>query len=200
MYILLKSVKSVDQPSVRAILVIQVTPPTSEAVCIASHGGRGRQKSLSKLITADLLRGGEDQTGTHCRGSAAMGNSQDKPPESGGGLLGRPSQRAADGRARSGGGMGNPQKPSPPEKGLVNGRENSPTVDTSYLNAPAGALPPHLARLKNEGNHLFRHGQFGDALEKYSRAIEGFPGAGARFYFFLETKAKWNTYQVFQEN
>uniref|UniRef100_H3CUS1 Sperm associated antigen 1a n=1 Tax=Tetraodon nigroviridis TaxID=99883 RepID=H3CUS1_TETNG len=43
--------------------------------------------------------------------------------------------------------------------------------------APAGALPPHLARLKNEGNHLFRHGQFGDAMERYSRAIEGFPGA-----------------------
>lgn len=107
-----------------------------------------------------------------------MGNSQDKPPASGGG---RSDQRAAGGRARSGGGMGKPQKPSPPEKGLVNGRENSPTVDTSYLDAPAGALPPHLARLKNEGNHLFRHGQFGDALEKYSRAIEGFPEAGGRF-------------------
>lgn len=105
-----------------------------------------------------------------------MGNSQDKPPGSGGGLKGRPDQRAAGSRAR--GGTGKPQNPSPPEKGLVNGRENSPTADRSYLDAPAGALPPHLARLKNEGNHLFRHGQFGDALEKYSRAIEGFSLTG----------------------
>lgn len=109
-----------------------------------------------------------------------MGNSQDKPPGSGGGLAGRPDQRAAGDKARN----GKPQSRSPPEKGLVNGRENSQTVDTSYLDAPAGALPPHLARLKNEGNHLFRHGQFADALEKYSRAIEGFPEAGGRFVFF----------------
>lgn len=122
----------------------------------------------------------EEGRKTHCRGSAAMGNSQDKPPGSGGGLAGRPDQRAAGGKARN----GKPQSRSPLEKGLVNGTENSQTVDTSYLDAPAGALPPHLARLKNEGNHLFRHGQFADALEKYSRAIEGFPEAGGRFDFF----------------
>uniref|UniRef100_A0A3P9B2M0 Sperm associated antigen 1a n=1 Tax=Maylandia zebra TaxID=106582 RepID=A0A3P9B2M0_9CICH len=78
-----------------------------------------------------------------------------------------------------------------PQKGAVNGtqrenspaggqekKEDSPAVDTSYLDAPAGALPPHLARLKNEGNHLFKHGQFGDALEKYTQAIEGCAEAG----------------------
>lgn len=113
-----------------------------------------------------------------------MGNSQDKPPGSGAGLAGAPEQRAAGGKARNGGGAGKPQSRSPPEKGLVNGREPSATIDTSYLDAPAGALPPHLARLKNEGNHLFRHGQFADALEKYSRAIESFPGAGGRLDFF----------------
>lgn len=145
--------------------------------------GGVERKSPSKLITADLLSGEEDRTGTHCRGGAAMGNSQEKPPGSGGGSVGRPDQRAAGGRARSGGGMGKPQNPSPPEKGLANGRDNSPTVDTSYLDVPAGALPPHLARLKNEGNHLFKHGQFGEALEKYSRAIDGFPGAGGSFLF-----------------
>lgn len=105
-----------------------------------------------------------------------MGNSQDKPPGSGAGL-GRSDQRAAGGKARNGAAR-KPQSHSPPEKVLVNGRENSTTVDKSYLDAPAGALPPHLARLKNEGNHLFRHGQFADALEKYSQAIEGFPEAG----------------------
>lgn len=128
-----------------------------------------------------------------------MGNSQDKPPGSGGGFTGRSDQRAAGGRARGGGGIGKPQSPGPPEGGLVNGRETSPTVDASYLDAPAGALPPHLARLKNEGNHLFRHGQFGDALEKYSRAIEGFPAAGGSFHFFSETKASRKSIMYFKK-
>ncbi|CAF99339.1 unnamed protein product, partial [Tetraodon nigroviridis] len=107
-----------------------------------------------------------------------MGNAQEKPPESGGGggLTGRAGQRAAGGGG--GGGMGKPQDRGPPERGPVHGGESSPTADSRHLDAPAGALPPHLARLKNEGNHLFRHGQFGDAMERYSRAIEGFPGAG----------------------
>lgn len=51
-------------------------------------------------------------------------------------------------------------------------------MDTSYLDAPAGALPPPLARLKNEGNHLFKNGQFGEALEKYTLAIDGCSEAG----------------------
>ncbi|XP_023146757.2 sperm-associated antigen 1A [Amphiprion ocellaris] len=122
-----------------------------------------------------------------------MGNVQEKPPGSGGGVA-RPDQATAGSRTRSRGGGGGggekPQNDRAPEKGAVNGtqRENSPAggqeeqsspaVDTSYLDAPAGALPPHLARLKNEGNHLFKHGQFGDALEKYSQAIDGCAEAG----------------------
>ncbi|XP_060798379.1 sperm-associated antigen 1A [Neoarius graeffei] len=46
------------------------------------------------------------------------------------------------------------------------------------LDAPAGDLPPALARLKNEGNMLFKRGQFGLALHNYSRVIEGLSGAG----------------------
>ncbi|KAK2830424.1 hypothetical protein Q5P01_018355 [Channa striata] len=96
-----------------------------------------------------------------------MGNAQDKPP----GI--RPDSSTA-------------RTQRAPEKGLANGtprdrdrdradgrrERDSPAVDTSYLDAPAGALPPHLARIKNEGNHLFKHGQFADALEKYTQAIE----------------------------
>ncbi|KAG7235578.1 hypothetical protein INR49_002502 [Caranx melampygus] len=86
--------------------------------------------------------------------------------------------------------MKKPHTQGAPQKGVVNGTQresspaggqegqDSPAVDTSYLDAPAGALPPHLARLKNEGNHLFKHGQFGDALEKYSQAIDGCAEAG----------------------
>ncbi|KAM7373242.1 hypothetical protein PAMP_008109 [Pampus punctatissimus] len=116
-----------------------------------------------------------------------MGNAQEKPPGSGGGGA-RPDQATAGSgtRRRGGGSMEKPRS----EKGVVNGtqrerspaggqeEQDSPAVDTSYLDAPAGALPPHIARLKNEGNNLFKHGQFGDALEKYSQAIDGCAEAG----------------------
>ncbi|TTI15322.1 DNA-directed RNA polymerases I, II, and III subunit RPABC4 [Bagarius yarrelli] len=46
------------------------------------------------------------------------------------------------------------------------------------LDAPAGDLPPALARLKNEGNMLFKNGQFGHALEKYTEAIDGYKQSG----------------------
>ncbi|XP_051921538.1 sperm-associated antigen 1-like [Hippocampus zosterae] len=46
------------------------------------------------------------------------------------------------------------------------------------LDVPCGALPLPLSRLKNEGNLLFKNGQFGDALEKYSQAIQGYSDAG----------------------
>ncbi|XP_040908485.1 sperm-associated antigen 1A [Toxotes jaculatrix] len=120
-----------------------------------------------------------------------MGNTQEKPSGSGGGGA-RPDQAASGigARSRCGGNMEKPPSQRAPEKGVANGtqrekspaggqeEQDSPAVDTSYLDAPAGALPPHLARLKNEGNHLFKHGQFGDALEKYTQAIDGCAEAG----------------------
>ncbi|XP_071355713.1 sperm-associated antigen 1A [Trachinotus anak] len=120
-----------------------------------------------------------------------MGNTQEKPSGSGGGGA-RPDQATAGSgtRSRGGGSVKKPHTEGAQAKGVANGtqRENnsaggqeeqdSPAADTSYLDAPAGALPPHLARLKNEGNHLFKHGQFGDALEKYTQAIDGCAEAG----------------------
>lgn len=55
------------------------------------------------------------------------------------------------------------------------GRNGGESVN---LDAPCGALPPPLARLKNEGNLLFKNGQFADALEKYSLAIQGYTDSG----------------------
>ncbi|XP_029369550.1 sperm-associated antigen 1A [Echeneis naucrates] len=120
-----------------------------------------------------------------------MGNAQEKPSGSGGGGT-RPDQATAGSRmrSRSGGSIKKSHTQGDSKKEVANGtqRENipaggqemqgSPKPDTSYLDAPAGALPPHLARLKNEGNHLFKHGQFGDALEKYTQAIDGCAEAG----------------------
>lgn len=122
----------------------------------------------------------------------AMGNAQQRPPGRGDGGGGQRSQPGHPGQGR---GRGESAKPPGPGKApVMNGtqrdnrshsaEESSPTgpaqpeEDKSYLDAPAGALPPHLARLKNEGNMLFKNGQFGDALEKYSQAITGCEEAG----------------------
>ncbi|KAL7874673.1 hypothetical protein SRHO_G00056430 [Serrasalmus rhombeus] len=57
-------------------------------------------------------------------------------------------------------------------------RPDSPVGKRTESTSVAGALPPPLAQLKNEGNQLFKNGQFGDALEKYTHAITGFTEAG----------------------
>ncbi|XP_019719038.1 sperm-associated antigen 1A isoform X1 [Hippocampus comes] len=100
-----------------------------------------------------------------------MGNAQEKPPDS----------RGPDRTTTTAvGAMENRRR----TKVIPNGNDEgtqSPrchAADESYLDAPAGGLPPHLARIKNEGNYLFKHGQFGDALEKYSQAIDGCAQAG----------------------
>lgn len=61
------------------------------------------------------------------------------------------------------------------DKGTLVGGNARETVN---LDAPCGALPPPLARLKNEGNLLFKNGQFADSLEKYSQAIQGYTDSG----------------------
>lgn len=64
-------------------------------------------------------------------------------------------------------------------KGTTAGGGGGGTTEPSVnLDAPCGALPPALSRLKNEGNLLFKNGQFADALEKYSLAIQGYTDSG----------------------
>lgn len=135
-----------------------------------------RQPSESAAAERQLIRGRAQETAHTAEGEGVMGNAQDKPPGSGAaGAGGRSNQAKNNAESRSDG--------SPEETAVVNGRRSSsgassPAVDESYLDAPAGALPPHLARLKNEGNHLFKHGQFADALGKYTQAIDGCAEAG----------------------
>lgn len=56
---------------------------------------------------------------------------------------------------------------------------------TVNLDAPCGALPPPLARLKNEGNLLFKTGQFAEALEKYSLALQGCSRSGKLIFLLV---------------
>lgn len=63
-------------------------------------------------------------------------------------------------------------------KGTSAGGGGGSAEEGVNLDAPCGALPPPLSRLKNEGNLLFKKGQFADALEKYSQAIKGYTDSG----------------------
>ncbi|XP_061670274.1 sperm-associated antigen 1A isoform X2 [Syngnathoides biaculeatus] len=126
----------------------------------------------------ESLGGGRGRT--HCRGGAAMGNAQQNPPGRRRGGSG-PEQTAASAGGGTGNGSGSKEVANgKAERIPAGGPEESlcQPVDKSYLDAPAGGLPPHLARIKNEGNHLFKHGQFADALDKYTEAIDGCAQAG----------------------
>ncbi|XP_055766864.1 sperm-associated antigen 1-like isoform X2 [Salvelinus fontinalis] len=123
-----------------------------------------------------------------------MGNAQKKPHGRGG--EGGPSphtdHNSHGGHWKNRGGIAEKykvtQQDSTSDKGLRNGAQGSGRRDSkgagsaggdgSHLDAPCGALPPPLARLKNEGNLFFKNGQFADALDKYSQAITGFTDSG----------------------
>ncbi|KAL2084785.1 hypothetical protein ACEWY4_020303 [Coilia grayii] len=125
-----------------------------------------------------------------------MGNAQKKPHgrgDSGAGGGGGGGPRGPRGGNADKYTVTPPKEERSAGKGLANGNSNStthhgdsghrdggrPWGDTKVnLDAPAGNLPPPLARLKNEGNHLFKNGQFGDAIEKYSQAIDGYADTG----------------------
>ncbi|KAK2844121.1 hypothetical protein Q5P01_010780 [Channa striata] len=143
--------------------------------------------------------GGEDSSAAPAeRGD--MGNAQKKPHGKGDGGPQSESNNSHHGHWRSKGGSTDKYKATRESKEKVaNGTSKrgstaslkadkssgeTKTLDggsageTVNLDAPCGALPPPLARLKNEGNLLFKNGQFADALEKYSQAIQGYTDSG----------------------
>ncbi|XP_078396151.1 sperm-associated antigen 1-like [Cetorhinus maximus] len=68
--------------------------------------------------------------------------------------------------------------------------QDPPRIDSSQMFPPGSssetekgknntwALPPAVAKLKSEGNELFKNGQFGDAEIKYTKAITEFVESG----------------------
>ena len=73
----------------------------------------------------------------------------------------------------------NTEMPSPSPSPSLQPSEQSPSKPVS--NVPPNqfsrprfiqkSLPPEIQKLKDEGNHLFRSGQYANAIEQYSRAI-----------------------------
>lgn len=128
---------------------------------------------------------------------AAMGNAQRKSHGKGGG--GKAEDREAQKQKDSPESRlkkGKSEKKSPKHSseheeeanGYLHSEQKSASPERELAGAhgagwqPAGggspALPPAAAKLKSEGNELFKSGQFGEAVLKYSEAIEYVTGLG----------------------
>ncbi|XP_061919713.1 sperm-associated antigen 1 isoform X1 [Entelurus aequoreus] len=149
------------------------------------------------LVEPSQLVGGDERSAVPAeRGD--MGNAQKRPHGKGDGAAHSDSTNSHPGHWRSKGSSSDKSK-VPQESKVANGTskrgstvsgqadpasssKESPACgnvgEPVNLDALCGALPLSLSRLKNEGNLLFKNGQFGDALEKYSQAIQGCTDAG----------------------
>uniref|UniRef100_A0A8C8DRX4 Sperm associated antigen 1 n=1 Tax=Oryzias sinensis TaxID=183150 RepID=A0A8C8DRX4_9TELE len=158
------------------------------------EGNSSQEKQpTARPVQASQPVGGEEKSvGPAERGD--MGNSQKKPHGRGSGGPPSESSSSPHGGKKSKGGSADKYRVTPESK-LANGSSKSSESqredpssgrataaqnggDAVNLDAPCGALPPPLARLKNEGNLLFKTGQFADALDKYSQAIQGYADSG----------------------
>ncbi|XP_024136940.1 sperm-associated antigen 1 isoform X1 [Oryzias melastigma] len=154
------------------------------------NSSQEKQHSARPVQPSQPVGGEERSVAPAVRGD--MGNSQKKPHGRGSG--GPPSEPGSSphGGWKSKGGSADKYR-VPPESKLTNGsskgsesQQREPGSgtpaenggDAVNLDAPCGALPPPLARLKNEGNLFYKKGQFADALDKYSQAIQGYADSG----------------------
>ncbi|XP_074941602.1 sperm-associated antigen 1 [Phalacrocorax aristotelis] len=129
---------------------------------------------------------------------ADMGNAHRKFHSKGGGSKAedRETQKqkeSAESRLKEGTSEKKPQKHLSDHEGEVNGylcsdqKSESPEAEIcrshgagsqSAGGGSSTSLPPAAAKLKSEGNELFKSGQFGEAVLKYSEAIEYVSGLG----------------------
>uniref|UniRef100_A0A8C0BIC2 Sperm-associated antigen 1 n=2 Tax=Accipitrinae TaxID=8955 RepID=A0A8C0BIC2_9AVES len=124
-----------------------------------------------------------------------MGNAQRKFHSKGGGSKAEDGEtqkqkESTESRLKKGTAEKKSQKHLPDREGEVNGylhsdqKSESPEAEAKKVSRSHGAgsqsagggcstsLPPTAAKLKSEGNELFKSGQFGEAVLKYSEAIE----------------------------
>uniref|UniRef100_A0A087XZH1 Sperm associated antigen 1 n=1 Tax=Poecilia formosa TaxID=48698 RepID=A0A087XZH1_POEFO len=149
--------------------------------------------SFSKVQPSQPVGGEESSAAPAERGD--MGNAQKKPHSRGDGGPHTDTSNSHHGPWRGKGGTSDKYKvPEESKEKVANGSSKRGSTasaqgdkgttggekakETVNLDTPCGALPPHLSRLKNEGNLLFKNGQFADALEKYSQAIQGYTDSG----------------------
>ncbi|KAM6350342.1 sperm-associated antigen 1 [Podargus strigoides] len=165
-----------------------------------SEGDEEREENTEECEKS----GGDKRTGVPRRGAAAaeeaaMGNAQRKFHSKGGGSKAedRDTQKqkeSTESGLKKGTSEKKTQKHLSDQEGEVNGylqsdqKSESPEAEKMSRWQGAGAqgagggtsasLPPAAAKLKSEGNDLFKSGQFGEAVLKYSEAIEYVVGLG----------------------
>ncbi|XP_068040064.1 sperm-associated antigen 1 [Anomalospiza imberbis] len=187
----LKSLKPVSEPQGKGKKILIQEIDDSEC-------GEARGEN-----TEELERRGGDKTSAAAaaaRAAAAapaMGNAHRKSHGKGGGKAQDRDTHKHKDSAESGLKKGASEKKSEKRlsdhEGEVNGylrsdeKSESVEADISKLHregsqsaggGSSASLPPDAAKLKSEGNELFKSGQFGEAVLKYSEAIEYVTGLG----------------------
>ncbi|KAM8871094.1 sperm-associated antigen 1-like isoform 2-T2 [Spinachia spinachia] len=162
---------------------------------VADCGDETKAEKTAHPVEASQPVGGEESSAAPGR-REDMGNAQKKPhgrgdrgphgdssaphhgPRRGKGASSDKYRAANDGGEKVANGTGRRGSTASVPADWSGGSKASHAGGAVNLDAPCGALPPPLARLKNEGNLLFKNGQFADALEKYSQAIQGYTDSG----------------------
>ncbi|KAM9386501.1 sperm-associated antigen 1 [Phaethornis superciliosus] len=163
-----------------------------------SEGGEERGENTEEHERSS----GDKSTAGAGRGEAAMGNAQRKFPSKGEGSKAEERQKqkeSPESRLEKGTPEKETQQHLSDDEDEVNGyvrsarKSQSPDVGIPGAGAQPGdaaaaaagcgcggsaSLPPTAAKLKSEGNELFKNGQFGEAALKYSEAIEYVTGRG----------------------
>ncbi|KAM3679716.1 sperm-associated antigen 1 [Ammospiza maritima maritima] len=187
----LKGLKPVSEPQGKGkkILIEEIED---------SESGEGREENTEERES----RGGDKSCGAAAAaraaaGEPAMGNAHRKSHGKGKAQQDRDAHKHKD-SAESGGKKGASKKKSEKHlsdhEGEVNGYlrsdEKSESAEAEEISTPYGegsqsagggsstSLPAAAAKLKSEGNELFKSGQFGEAVLKYSEAIEYVTGLG----------------------
>lgn len=146
-----------------------------------------------------MLVGGENTSE-----KTEMGNAQKKCPSKGDGWKSEPKEAQKHRPpSESGAKKGKPEKKAPhvfqdcesEVNGYLSSGKNSSenrevkAKDTESLSAGTSRptlLPPIAAALKAEGNELFKSGQFGEAILKYSEAIKNVTSSGELQLFYMD--------------
>ncbi|XP_010019769.1 PREDICTED: sperm-associated antigen 1 [Nestor notabilis] len=163
-----------------------------------SESDEGRGENTERERSSENKRIGVPVRGEAAAGEAAMGNTQRKFHSKGGGSKAedRETQKhkeSTESGLKKGISEKNTQKQLSECEGEVNGylhsdqKSENPEAEEVSGSLEAGSqsaggnstsLPPAAAKLKSEGNELFKGGQFGEAVFKYSEAIEYVTGLG----------------------
>lgn len=158
---------------------VERTQPVGGEKCSTAPADRGDMGNAQKKPHGRGDGGPHSQSNNSHHGHWKSRGSSDKykvTPES--------KEKAVNGAGKRGSAVSVRADHSSDATGTSGGGNAGTTVN---LDAPCGALPPPLARLKNEGNLLFKNGQFADAVEKYSLAIQGCSHSGESLVFVLLT-------------